>query len=325
MFKKILAKMGKGAATVDLRFENKPYGVGETVSGEVLIVGGEVEQNINKLSVNLMMKYSHDEESITSVIAQIPLSGGFIIRPKEDKRIPFTYLIPNDIPISTHSVTFFFDTQLDIQSGVDRGDVDYLEVEKSESMLAVFNALANMGFREKHSSGKLTKYGQEFAFFPTGEFSGQLEEIELLFSNEMTGIRIWMEVDNRNGHEVKREFFVGNEMIHDITRMIGLLQNEIDKGLVTNSYNTHHSYTSNNHQYVDHHNNHGVHSGGKGSMAAGVVGGLVAGAVGGYVLNEVMEDLDPGEMVEGAMEGIEDTVGDFGDAVGDFFGSDEDE
>ncbi|WP_460291925.1 sporulation protein, partial [Bacillus cereus] len=42
---------------------------------------------------------------------------GFIIRPKENKRIPFTYLIPTDIPISTHSVTFYFETQLDIQSG----------------------------------------------------------------------------------------------------------------------------------------------------------------------------------------------------------------
>ncbi|WP_336770362.1 sporulation protein [Bacillus bombysepticus] len=323
MFKKILAKMGKGAATVDLRFENKPYCVGETVSGEVVIVGGEVEQNINKLSVNLMMKYSHDEESIKRVIAQIPLSSGFIIRPKEDKRIPFTYLIPADIPISTHSVTFYLDTQLDIQGGVDRGDIDYLKVEKSQIMLAVFNALSIMGFREKHSSGKLTKNGQEFSFFPTVEFSGKIEEIELIFSNEITGVRIWMEVDNRNGHEVKREFFVGNEVIHDITRLIGLLQNEIDKGLVADPYNTHHSYTSNNHQYVDHHNNHGVQSGGKGSMAAGVVGGLVAGAVGGYVLNEALEDVNPGEVFESAMENIEETVEEFEETVGNFFGSDD--
>jgi sporulation-control protein len=48
MLRKFLAKLGKGAATVDLQLENRPYQVGEMVQGEVIIKGGEVDQQINQ-------------------------------------------------------------------------------------------------------------------------------------------------------------------------------------------------------------------------------------------------------------------------------------
>jgi hypothetical protein len=35
MFKQFIAKLGKGAATVNLRYENRAYYAGETLKGEV--------------------------------------------------------------------------------------------------------------------------------------------------------------------------------------------------------------------------------------------------------------------------------------------------
>ncbi|MCO0598520.1 sporulation protein [Peribacillus butanolivorans] len=50
-------------------------------------------------------------------------------------------------------------------------------------------------------SGRLDQYGQEFAFSPTQQFMGQINEVEMRFANEETGIRVWMEVDCKSGYK----------------------------------------------------------------------------------------------------------------------------
>ncbi len=130
MIKKFLARFGKGAATVDLRFDNsRPYYAGGVIEGEVHIVGGEVEQKVNSLAARLMMSIRTKQGSATREAAMIPLSGAFVIRPKEQKVIPFTYGIPANLPVSRESISYYFDTQLDIEGGVDRTDVDYFIID----------------------------------------------------------------------------------------------------------------------------------------------------------------------------------------------------
>ncbi|MBO0998709.1 sporulation protein [Bacillus sp. SD075] len=56
-----------------------------------------------------------------------------------------------------------------------------------------------LGFRETADSGKLDQYGQGFVFSPTQQFKGQVNEVEMRFANEESGIRVWMEVDCKSG------------------------------------------------------------------------------------------------------------------------------
>ena len=110
MIKKFLARFGKGAATVDLRFDNsRPYYAGGVIEGEVHIVGGEVEQKVNSLAARLMMSIRTKQGSATREAAMIPLSGAFVIRPKEQKVIPFTYGIPANLPVSRETTSYYFD------------------------------------------------------------------------------------------------------------------------------------------------------------------------------------------------------------------------
>ena len=129
MFKKILASLGKGAATVDLQCGNRNYQAGESIQGEVVIQGGEVEQNINQLTVRLMMNVVLKQGSVSKEVAHIPLVNRDCIHPKERKVIPFHYVLPTNIPISRGTVSYYLDTHLDIEGGVDRKDVDRLVIE----------------------------------------------------------------------------------------------------------------------------------------------------------------------------------------------------
>lgn len=113
-----------------------------------------------------MMNVVLKQGSVSREVAHIPLINRDRIHPKESKVIPFHYVLPTNIPISSGTVSYYLDTHLDIEGGVDRKDVDRLGIQSQKSIQSIFNAMAQLGFREAADSGKLDQYGQEFAFFP---------------------------------------------------------------------------------------------------------------------------------------------------------------
>ncbi|WP_129729285.1 sporulation protein [Ectobacillus funiculus] len=320
MFKKFLARLGKGAATVDLRFEGRPYRANETVQGEVLIQGGEVEQKINHLAAKLIMNVNTKQGTVAREVTTIPLSSAFTIFPKEQKAIPFTYTIPANLPVSRGTVSYYFDTHLDIDGGVDRTDLDRLIVEAPKDVQAVFQALQQLGFHEKPSSGKLDTYGQEFAFFPTTLFVGQVSEIELRFASEaMGGLRIWMEVDCRGAYhevEAKRELFLDQDTLQDAEELVDILRQTIIEA-TEQPHSFMHPFSYEKYGHHGHHS-HGHH----GSSVAGMVGGLAMGILGAMLLEEMM-----GEALEAAGEalGFEEEDSEEESGFGDFFGGDDGE
>jgi sporulation-control protein len=108
MFKKFLAKLGKGAATVDLRFENRPYQAGDTVQGEVLIKGGEVEQTINHLAARFIMSVSTKQgERVSREVDTIPLAGSIYILSKDQNKRMSSHLHTNSLWIYRFPVVLF--------------------------------------------------------------------------------------------------------------------------------------------------------------------------------------------------------------------------
>jgi sporulation-control protein len=319
MFKKFLARLGKGAATVDLRIENRPYQAGEEINGEVHIIGGEVEQKVNHLAVRLMMNVMAKQGSVNRQVASFPLSGSQMILPKEQKVIPFTYQVPLDLPISRSKVSYYFDTQLDIEGGVDRTDVDRLIIEVPQSIQVIFQALGRLGFREKPDSGKIDQFGQEFALFPTQFLAGQVNEVELRFAFQEEGIYVWMEVDCRIGfHEIeaRREFFLKNEDLQNEEKLTEILKQYLTEAseqphLFTQpfSYRTQSGYQS--FQGHDQHRS--------GNPLGGMVGGLALGILGGMLLNEMMGNAAEafGFDEDGMEEELEVDDSDFGDFGGE--------
>ncbi|MGH1092601.1 sporulation protein [Bacillus mycoides] len=321
MFKKFLAKFGKGAATVDLRFENRSYSASETLHGEARIQGGEVEQKMNSLTAWLMMSVVTKQGSVTREVATIPLKGTYTILPKEPKVISFSYDIPGDLPISRRGVSYYFDTHLDIENGVDRTDFDRLVIEASKEVQNIFYALNRLGFQEKSTSGKLDEYGQEFSFFPRELFVNEVEEVEIRLAYEKSGIRIWMEVDCRTRHgemEAKREFFIEQDVLKESRQIANIL-----KECITEMVNNPHAYMQPFSYYTQQNYAHAQQGAQVRSPIAGMVGGLAVGILGGMLLNELMDGLGVDEMIEEATEGL--GIDEEESFLEDFFGDSDDE
>lgn len=322
MFKKILASFGKGSATVDLRLYTNSYQVGENVQGDVVIFGGEVDQKIRSIDVGLFMEIRNEHGMAKHHIATVPASGPFIIHTYEEKTIPFTYQLPFTLPVSSPTVSFYFDTYLDVEGGADKKDVDYVEIKPIPQIMNVFEALERLGFRQKPTSGKLDRYGQEFSFFPMNHFAQEIHEIEMRFALEEQGIRIWLEVEVRQGYheaEVKRDFFLPEEILNNIPELVNVLERYIVESVRQPGYDYEPHYYHEPHSYrhepyydddYDVHHHHG-------SSAAGMIGSFAAGALGGILMDEVMQDF-----LEEDHDQDHDQDHD-GFDFGDFFGDDE--
>ncbi len=73
------AKAGFGGAKLKINLQKYPYSNDETISGELVLSGGKVCQEIQALSVRLIREWSREYYTTEMNIAQTPTSG--IIRP----------------------------------------------------------------------------------------------------------------------------------------------------------------------------------------------------------------------------------------------------
>ncbi len=111
MFKKLMAKLGVGAATVDQRLDRDAYQLGETMTGVIRIEGGNVEQRISELGVLVMMKAYVNGQEVKRPVQSIPVLKGFTVQPKPYvQEIPFSYQIPHELAVSTPSIQYFLHT-----------------------------------------------------------------------------------------------------------------------------------------------------------------------------------------------------------------------
>ncbi|WP_440054252.1 sporulation protein [Pseudoalteromonas sp. T1lg65] len=214
-FKKALGAVGIGAAKVDTILDHHQYAPGEEISGTVLIKGGKVAQEINKIDLKVMCNYTierEDEEGETETItkhhtlAKFHINERFTIEPGEEKHVPFAFDLELEAPISVgHSETWIA-TNLDIDMALDKSDRDYIDVVPTELQQAVIDALEELGFKlyesdcegiEEVSFSRLP-FVQELEFKTiAGDFHGRFDEVEVVFFNRGSQLEVIFEIDRR--------------------------------------------------------------------------------------------------------------------------------
>lgn len=277
MFKNLMARFGKGAAKVDLVLDQNQYRLGETVKGKVIINGGEVEQKINKIDVKLMLNVLHEGITYSHQVISIPVSGSFNIQPKEVIEYPFECELPYDWLVSSHNVSYHFETDLDIAGGVDHHDHDPLEVLCPMPLQQVIDALGEIGFQEKYDSREFDGQKQEFEFKPTS-FLSEADELEFLAIVHPDSVHLLLELEFKHfGQEVerKREVTISEDLLsspEELTDYLRQVLSEMASGEYSYSSNTSSSSFS--------------------FKGSGVIGSFFAGAIAGLVISEIVDELE---------------------------------
>ncbi|WP_327188851.1 sporulation protein [Streptomyces xinghaiensis] len=216
-FKKLLASLGAGGASVETVLTEQNVVPGGIVQGEVRIQGGSVAQQIEGLSVGLQARVeveSGDQEYKQDIeFHKQRLGGAFEVQSGAVHSVPFALDIPWETPITMFmgrhltGMDVGVTTELEIARAVDSGDLDPVNVHPLPAQQAILDAFGSLGFRFKsadlergHIRGTRQRlpFYQELEFFAPQQYRG-LNQVELTFVADNGEMDVILEMDKRPG------------------------------------------------------------------------------------------------------------------------------
>ncbi|MFE9122894.1 sporulation protein [Streptomyces sp. NPDC007172] len=234
-FKRLLASLGAGGASVETELTETNVVPGGVVQGEVRIQGGSVDQQIEGLSVGLQARVEVEggehEHKQDIEFTKLRLGGAFEVTAGAVHVVPFGLEIPWETPVTTidgqqlRGMHIGVTTELEIARAVDSGDLDRIQVHPLPAQQAILDAFVRLGFRFKsadmekgHIRGTRQRlpFYQEIEFYPPAQYRG-LNQVELSFVADDREMDVVLEMDKKpglfsEGSDSYRSFRVG---LHD--------------------------------------------------------------------------------------------------------------
>ncbi|WP_444960227.1 sporulation protein [Nocardiopsis sp. M1B1] len=217
VLKRLLAGIGFGGASVETTLHSSVTTPGGTLRGTVVIEGGNVEQQVERLTVGLQARVeveSGDHESTRDLeFHRVQIGGGVTLAPGQRFEVPFELFVPWETPVTVHRgrhmhrMNVGVNTRLHVAGAVDPGDLDPVAVEPLPSQLAVLDSLASLGFSFKQADleqGRILRtrqqlpFYQEIEFFSPSRYRG-LNELELSLVTDERGMDVVLELDKKPG------------------------------------------------------------------------------------------------------------------------------
>ncbi|MBE1578437.1 sporulation protein [Amycolatopsis roodepoortensis] len=217
MFQKVLATFGSGGAKIDARLLDRTISPGRPLRGEVLLLGGEVDQEINGLSVKLLARVTLPDERRPGVedleFGTQQLAGNERIGPGQQVRLPFEVALPWETPISSvfgkplTGMAVGLQTCLDIANSVtDPVDVDAAAIEPLPAQKRILDAFSRIGFVFREAvleRGRINgavqqlPFFQEIRFTPSPRFAPVFTSVAVTFLSSASETQVVLEVTKR--------------------------------------------------------------------------------------------------------------------------------
>lgn len=218
VFKKLLQAMGVGGPSIETHLPNPNVRPGETLQGEIHIMGGDHLTDITQMSVALVTEVeweSGDHEGrSTRTFAEVPVSGAFQLAPGARHQMPFGMQVPWENPV-THlygqhlrGMTMGLSTRLSVAKAVDATDLDPVAVHPLPSQERLLEAFSRLGFQFRSADveqGRIRgvhqtlPFYQEIEFYPAPQYQGAMKQLEVTFVANPQSMVMVLELDKRGG------------------------------------------------------------------------------------------------------------------------------
>ncbi|WP_433544444.1 sporulation protein (plasmid) [Streptomyces sp. CA-294286] len=340
VFKRLLGSIGVGGPTVDTVLEGGPFLPGGTVRGEVQLIGGKAEFDIERITLELVARVEaeHEDGEAEGVVVfdRIHVDGGFRLAANEHRSVAFALTLPWETPVTELrgqplGVVLGVRTELAVAGAKDKGDLDQLTVQPLPVQEAVLEALGQLGFGFKSADleyGRIGGTGQQLPFYqeieltPAPQYAHAMREVEVTFLADPGGVEVVLEADKpggifSSGRDALTRFAVSHQSIGQYdwnTEVDSWIRQLVSShgipaphggGVYGHSHGAHGGHT--------HKDEHGHHAGGHrsgpgmGTVVAAGAAGLAVGVVGGMVAAEVVDEV--GDFFEGDEEEPEEEDG----------------
>jgi sporulation-control protein len=217
MFKKLLAAVGVGGAEVETELHTPGAQPGGAVHGVIRLRGGEIQQDVAGVSVELATRVEHehgdDEVDFMRGFGRVDVQRGIVVAPGSGMELPFTLPVPMETPITHYrdhplrGAVVVVRTRLEISGAVDATDTDPVGIGALPAQHTLLEALEGLGFH-LHSadveSGRIRGTRQGLPFYQEIEFRGsrrypRLNQLEVTFFAAPDGMDVVLEADKKAG------------------------------------------------------------------------------------------------------------------------------
>jgi len=218
VFKKFMASLGSGSASVETELHNADTTPGGVVGGTVRVVGGKVDQSIEGLFVEFQavveVETQDGEHRTNEEFGRLQVAGAFALREGATHDVQFQLPVPWETPLTTfrgvplRGTTIGVRTELAIDRAIDKGDLDPIQVHAFPAQALILDAFGNLGFHFKgadlekgHIRGtdQRLPFYQEIEFTPPQEFARGINEVELTFVSGENSTQVILELDKKGG------------------------------------------------------------------------------------------------------------------------------
>ncbi len=209
MFKKLLASVGIGGASVETVLDNPDAMLGEPLTGSMHVKGGSVDQEIAEVAVEVMTRVlvetDNTEVKKDFVVSKVRLANGFKLPAGSSHTLPFELDLPLHTPVALgrEHAPAWLRTRLDIPMAADATDADALAIRPAPVQVDALNAMISLGFglyksdvehRPRWHGGH--GFVQEFEFRPVVSGGRRLyDEVELVFEPAGDGFDLLLQLD----------------------------------------------------------------------------------------------------------------------------------
>ncbi|WP_017586031.1 sporulation protein [Nocardiopsis ganjiahuensis] len=217
VIKRLLAGIGFGGATVETSLDSSVSVPGGSLRGTVVIEGGDIEQQVEQLTVGLQARVETEvgdrEVDNDMEFHRVRLGEGVTLTPGQRFQVPFELSVPWETPITAyrgrhlHRMNLGVNTRLHVARAVDPGDLDPVAIEPLPAQAAVLDSLTSLGFTFKHADlerGRIARTRQRLPFYQELEFRSPsryrgLNELELSMVTDERGVDVVLELDKKPG------------------------------------------------------------------------------------------------------------------------------
>lgn len=126
ILRKYMSLLGIGSAKIDLILPKETYRPGEQIEAYFLIQGGTVDQRITRIECDLLLE-NHAEETSRTIEARTILSTR-TIEAEELNKVPFTFRLPEVVPVPGRDESYRFKTKLTFDQGTESVDQDWIKI-----------------------------------------------------------------------------------------------------------------------------------------------------------------------------------------------------
>ena len=197
--RRVLTRIGIGAATVDTVLPTAELRPGETIELDVELSGGDATQEIAGISFALTARVEGDGEH---ALAEFGAERSISLGSGEERTIQADLEVPLWTPITTGGVSVWLATRLDIDWARDPTDEDEVEVVPDEILSALFAALEDLEFALAGSEVIEVDHvedrpiAQRFRFRPAGgAYESALDAIQVTAMPRADDLRAFVEFD----------------------------------------------------------------------------------------------------------------------------------